>query len=134
FFLFAGLTIGVPFMGYHYARMFRDKVCGGKIKFMQAWVFILFMYAFAALLTAAAHYTYFRYIDNGFIFDKYMEALESSLSISGWEGYVEQAKEVIENLRSMTPIELTTQLLSQNVFYCSILALITALSVKKTNV
>ncbi|KAA6325300.1 hypothetical protein EZS27_025465 [termite gut metagenome] len=51
FFLFAGLTIAVPFMGYHYARIFRDKVCGGKIKFMQAWVFILFMYAFAALLT-----------------------------------------------------------------------------------
>ncbi|KAA6315702.1 hypothetical protein EZS27_033880, partial [termite gut metagenome] len=134
FFLFTGLTIGVPFMGYHYVRMFRDKVYGGKIKFMQAWVFIFFMYVFAALLTAVAHYIYFRYMDSGFIFDKYMEALESNLSVSGWEGYVEQAKQVVENIRSMTPIELTMQLLSQNVFYCSILAFITALFVKKTNV
>jgi hypothetical protein len=134
FFLFTGLTIGVPFMGYHYARMFRDKVYGGKIKFMQAWVFIVFMYVFAALLTAVAHYTYFRYMDNGFIFDRYMEVLESNLPVAGWERYLEQAKEVVENIRSMTPIELTMQLLSQNVFYCSILAFITALFVKKTNV
>ncbi|KAA6338729.1 hypothetical protein EZS27_013282 [termite gut metagenome] len=134
FFLFIGLTIGVPFMGYHYARMFRDKVCGGKIKLMPAWVFIFFMYVFAALLTAAVHYIYFRYMDNGFIFDKYIEVLENGMSASGWEGYFEQAREVIENIRSMTPIELTMQLLSQNVFYCSILALITAMFVKKTNV
>ncbi|KAA6310688.1 hypothetical protein EZS27_037483, partial [termite gut metagenome] len=33
FFLFIGLTLAVPFMGYHYARMFRDNVCGGTIKF-----------------------------------------------------------------------------------------------------
>jgi hypothetical protein len=134
FFLFAGLTIGMPFMGYYYARMFRDKVYGGKIKFMSALVFIFFVYVFAALLTAMAHYTYFRYIDNGFIFDKYVEVLESNLPVSGWEGYMEQAKEVIKNIRSMTPIELTMQLFSQNVFYCSILAFITALFVKKTNV
>ena len=51
-FLFFGLTLGVPFMGYYYARTYRDKVCGGSIRFLQAWVFIVFMYMFAALLTA----------------------------------------------------------------------------------
>lgn len=41
-FLFFGLTLGVPFMGYYYARTYRDKVCGGSIRFLQAWVFIVF--------------------------------------------------------------------------------------------
>jgi hypothetical protein len=134
FFLFTGLTIVVPFIGYYYARMFRDKIYGGQIKFMQAWVFIFSMYVFAALLVAVAHYTYFRYMDNGFIFDKYMEVLESTLAVPGWERYMEQSKEVIKSIRLMTPIELTIQLLTQNVFYCSILAFITALFVKKTTV
>jgi hypothetical protein len=134
FFLFIGLTLAVPFMGYHYARMFRDKVCGGEIKFSQAWVFMVFMYLFAALLTAMAHYIYFRYLDNGYIVNKYAEILDSTLSadISGLEGYVAQVKEGIELVRSMTPIEITMQLMSLNVFYCAVLALITAPFVRRT--
>ncbi|KAA6309658.1 hypothetical protein EZS27_038897, partial [termite gut metagenome] len=50
--LFLGLTLVVPFMGCYYARMFRDKVCGGEIRFIRAWIFMIFMYMFAALLTA----------------------------------------------------------------------------------
>ena len=71
-FLFFGLTLGFPFMGYYYARTYRDKVCGGSIRFLQAWVFIVFMYMFAALLTAVAHYIYFRFIDHGLIVNTYM--------------------------------------------------------------
>ncbi|KAA6321670.1 hypothetical protein EZS27_028705 [termite gut metagenome] len=135
FFLFAGLTIAVPFMGYYYVRIFRDKICGGKIKFLQAWAFMIFMYMFAALLTAVAHYVYFRYIDNGFILNSYVEILDNNLSnIPGLEGYFAQVKESVEYMRSMTPIELTMQLMSQNVFYCGILAFITALFVKRTTV
>ncbi|KAA6300462.1 MAG: hypothetical protein EZS26_003390 [Candidatus Ordinivivax streblomastigis] len=121
-------------MGYHYARMFRDNVCGGTIKFLQAWAFMACMYLFAALLTAAAHYIYFRYLDDGYILNKYAELLDSSLSadISGLEGYIAQVKEGLEFIRSMTPIEITMQLMSFNVFYCAILALITAPFVRRT--
>lgn len=61
-FLFMGLTLCVPFMGYYYARMYRNQVCGGGISFLHAWVFTVFMYMFAALLAAVAHYIYFRFI------------------------------------------------------------------------
>jgi hypothetical protein len=134
FFLFIGLTLAVPFMGYHYARVFRDTVCGGRIKFSHAWAFIAFMYLFAALLAAAAHYVYFRYFDGGYIFDKYTEMLDNNLpaDISGLEGYVAQLKISLDLIRSMTPIEITMQLLSLNVFYCAILAFITAPFVRKT--
>lgn len=53
-FLFMGLTLCVPFMGYYYARMYRNQVCGGGISFLHAWVFTVFMYMFAALLAAVA--------------------------------------------------------------------------------
>ncbi len=45
-FLFMGLTLCVPFMGYYYARMYRNQVCGGGISFLHAWVFTVFMYMF----------------------------------------------------------------------------------------
>lgn len=35
-FLFMGLTLCVPFMGYYYARMYRNQVCGGGISFLHA--------------------------------------------------------------------------------------------------
>ena len=119
-FLFFGLTLGVPFMGYYYARTYRDKVCGGSIRFLQAWVFIVFMYMFAALLTAVAHYIYFRFIDHGFIVNTYMGMFDELSN-----------KEVMEMISTLTPIDITMQLMSQNVFYGSILAVPTALFVMR---
>lgn len=108
-FLFFGLTLGVPFMGYYYARTYRDKVCGGSIRFLQAWVFIVFMYMFAALLTAVAHYIYFRFIDHGFIVNTYMGMFDelSNKEVPGIEGYISQLKEVMEMISTLTPIDIT---------------------------
>lgn len=133
-FLFVGLTLGVPFMGYYYARTYRDKVCGGSIKFLQAWVFTVFMYMFAALLTAVVHYIYFRFIDHGFIINTYMEMLEKGSQtpqFTAMESYITQLKDMLELIRTLTPIDITMQLMSQNVFYGSILAVPTALLVMR---
>lgn len=132
-FLFFGLTLGVPFMGYYYARTYRDKVCGGTIRFLQAWVFIVFMYMFAALLTAVAHYIYFRFIDHGFIIDTYLNMLNgvTKSDVSGMEGYISQLREALGTVNTLTPIDITMQLMSQNVFYGSILAVPTALFVMR---
>ena len=131
--LFFILTMAVPFVGYYYARSFRDKICGGSITFMQSWIFMVFMYLFAALLVAVAHYIYFRYIDNGYVMDAYANIFEQAKSVPGFSEMMEQYqyKEVIDMIRSMSAIEITMQLLSQNMLYCSILALITAPFVTK---
>lgn len=52
--LFVILTLSVPFIGYHYAKMYRDKICGGSIQFSHAMLFTIFMYMFASLLVAVA--------------------------------------------------------------------------------
>lgn len=131
--LFVGLTLGVPFMGYHYVRMFRNKVCGGYISFLQAWIFTVFMYMFAALLTAVVHYIYFRYLDNGFVADTYLKLLNETTTtqMPGMEPYMEQVKNMIDLIGSLTPIDITLQLLSKNVFYGALLAIPTALFVMR---
>lgn len=132
-FLFFGLTLGVPFMGYYYARMFRDKVCGGSIRFLQAWIFVTFVYLFAALFTSVAHYVYFQFIDHGFIVNTYTGMLNelASNEMPGMEGYISQLKEAMKTISALTPADITLQLLSQNVFYGGILAVPTALFVMR---
>jgi len=134
-FIFIGLTLYVPFLGYKYGKKFRDIICGGKITFMQSWIFLIFMYMFAALLTAVAHYVYFRFLDNGFVVDTYTNVLEmwTNMDLPAFQPYVEQMKLTIELVRSLSPIEITMQLLSSNVLYCSILSLITAPFIMKNN-
>ena len=95
--LFVILTLAVPFIGYHYVKMYRDKICGGSIQFSHAVLFTIFMYMFASLLVAVAHYAYFQFIDHGFIINptnrKHFEtSLETMrLSRSPPEAYFRQS-------------------------------------------
>lgn len=130
-FLFVGLTICVPFLGYRYTRMYRDTACGGSIGFAHAWIFTVFMYMFAALLTAVAHYLYFQFMDHGHILNA-CEAQAELLSQSGiaeMEVYANLLRDNISQLRAISPIGITLQLLSGNVFFGSLLAIPTALFV-----
>ena len=132
-FLYMGLTVCVPFMGYRFARMYRDHVCGGSISFLHAWVFTIFMYIFAALLAAVAHYIYFRFIDQGFVINAYESQVNllSQSNIPGMERYIDTFQETLDVAKSLTPIDITMQVLSVNVFLGSLLALPTALLVMK---
>ena len=132
-FLFVGLTLCVPFMGYYYVRMYRNTVCSGSISFLHAWIFTVFMYMFAALLTAVAHYIYFRFIDHGYIINTYTNILNAATqnTLPGMDSYITQIKEAMNVIKAFSPTDITLQLLSQNVFYCSILAIPTALIVMK---
>lgn len=132
-FLFTGLTICVPFMGYRYARMYRDRVCEGNIGFLHAWIFTVFMYMFAALLTAVAHYIYFRFIDQGHVINT-CETLVNTVAqsnIPGMEATIATYREALEEARKITPIEWTMQMMSSNFFWGSLLAVPTALFVMK---
>lgn len=129
--LFMVLTLCVPFMGYYYARAYRNHICGGSINFFHAWLFTTLMYMFAALLASVAHYIYFKYIDQGLVFSYYDGLVNTISRMQGMEKYVELQKESLAVMRSMTSIEITMQFMSMDVFYCSILAIPTALFVMK---
>ncbi|WP_018709472.1 DUF4199 domain-containing protein [Phocaeicola barnesiae] len=131
--LFVLLTFFVPILGYLYARKFRNRYCGGSITFSRAFAFTVLMYLFAALLAAVAHYIYFRYIDNGFLIDSYIGQLEA-MKPAATEELRESIDQFIEGfslISSLSPIQLTFQLISQNFLYGTLLALPTALLVMR---
>ena len=131
--LFVLLTFFVPILGYLYARKFRNRYCGGSITFSRAFAFTVLMYLFAALLAAVAHYIYFRYIDNGFLIDSYIGQLEA-MKPTATEELKESNDQFIEGfslISSLSPIQLTFQLISQNFMYGVLLALPTALLVMR---
>lgn len=135
--LFIVLTLGVPVLGYVFAKKFRDKYCDGTVTFSRAFLFTTFMYLFSSMFVAVVHYIYFRYIDGGFVFDTYQTMLNQFKETAGAElmTSIQQFEEAIDMLSGYTPLELTFQLISQNMFYGMLMAIPIALLVmrKKKN-
>lgn len=131
-FLFMCLTLCVPFVGYHYARLYRNKVCGGGITWGHAWIFTLLVYVYAALLTAVAHYVYFRYIDQGYMLQTCRDMWEHLQHTPGMEatglGQIEEALDAMERL---TPVDIMLNMFWTNIYSGFILSLLTALFVVK---
>lgn len=125
---FLGLTVAVPFLGYSFARQYRNRYCSdGCVGFMQAWMFCLLMYAFAALLASVAHYVFFQYVDGGAMVATYRELLdELQRTAPEMEEMVKQYRQAADLIAGMTPIDLTIQLILNNLFYGMLLALPTA--------
>ena len=56
--LFIVLTLGVPILGYIFAKKYRERYCNNAISFGKALLFTIFMYMFASLFVAVVHYIY----------------------------------------------------------------------------
>ncbi len=129
--LFMGLTIAVPFVGYHFAQHYRKHYCPeGQLPFMRGWIFCMSMYFFASLLVAIAHYVFFRYIDQGALLGSYSAVLDQLIAANtSLAQSLESNRQALDLIRAMSPIDLTIQLLINNLFYGMMMALPTALVV-----
>lgn len=85
------------------------------------------------MLTAVAHYIYFRFIDEGYLVNMYLNQLEAIKSSATGEMLtsVDQLITAFSVVSSLSPLEITFQLISQNVIYGTLLALPTALLVMR---
>ena len=131
--LFFFLTLVVPVVGYQFARKYRDRECGGVISYSRAFLFTAFMYMFAALFATIIHYVYFKYIDNGLIVNTYYDMLNqlSAGATGELETSINQLRAAWDVIAQLTPVEFSLQLISQNIFYCIIIAIFTALLVMR---
>lgn len=129
--LFLVLTVAVPFLGYFMTRRYRDRDCpDGWVSFMQAWIFCLSMYLFAALLVSVAHYIFFRYGNADTLIATYNSLLEGVAQADpAFTDTVTQYKEAMSAIAALSPIELTVQMISSNIFYGTLFSLPTALLV-----
>jgi hypothetical protein len=91
------------------------------------------MYLFATLFVTIAHYIYFRYLDNGLIVGTYQDMLTqmSAIATDDMKASIEQFQQALDIIASLSPLEISIQLITQNVFYCTLIALPTALLVRK---
>ena len=127
------LTLSVPILGYLFVRKYREQQCEGVLNFSKAYIFTIFMYMFASLFVAVIHYLYFRYMDNGMIVNTYQGMIDqmNTVATGDMKESLEQFRTALDIVSSLTPLEITLQLLTQNVFYCSILAIPTGLLVMR---
>ena len=127
------LTLSVPILGYLFVRKYREQQCEGVLNFSRAYIFTIFMYMFASLFIAVIHYLYFRYMDNGMIVNTYQGMIDqmNAVATGDMKESLEQFRTALDVVSSLTPLEITLQLLTQNVFYCSILAIPTGLLVMR---
>ena len=135
--LFFVLTLGVPVLGYIFARKFRDRYCDGAVTFLRAFLFTTFMYMFASMFVAVVHYIYFRYIDGGFVVETYQNIWSQVKESATAElmPALQQYDEALNLIAGLTPLELTFQMISNNIFIGMLMAVPTALLVmcKKKN-
>ena len=122
------LTLIVPVAGFFLVRQYRDRECGGVLSFSRAFLFTSFMYLFAALFATIAHYVYFRYIDGGLIVNTYQDMLTQmeAIATADMKASLDQFQQALDIIAGLSPLEISIQLITQNVFYCTILALPTA--------
>ena len=127
------LTLTVPVAGFFLVRQYRDRECGGVLSFSRAFLFTSFMYLFAALFATIAHYVYFRYIDGGLIVNTYQDMLTQmeAIATADMKASLDQFQQALDIIASLSPLEISIQLITQNVFYCTLIALPTALLVKR---
>lgn len=102
------------------------------LNFWQSWRMSTFIYMYAALLMAAAQFIYFRFIDNGFLINTYMETIQKPEAITMMQNMMpgEDIKAITEQaidlLRNITPIQLTFEFLIYNLLLGIILSIPTA--------
>ena len=127
------LTLIVPVVGFFLARQYRDRECEGILSISRAFLFTSFMYKFAALFVTIAHYIYFRYMDNGYIVSCYQDMLTQVTTTATGElkESMDQFQQALDIISTLSPLEISIQLITQNIFYCTLIALPTALLVKR---
>ena len=110
-------------------RRYRDTALNGVISFRRALFYSMMIYFYAALLMAAAQFIYFQFIDQGFLMDMYRQQLNETMQMVQGDlaNSMEQIMIAFDTVAALTPIQLTFQLISQNVFYGIVLSLPTAL-------
>lgn len=100
-------------------RNFRDTALDGYISFRRAYAYCMMVFFYAALLMAAGQFVYFQFLDNGFLLEKFSEALSMPEFKAAWAVYGLTESDVslfMENQSAMRPIDNALQYLTINIF------------------
>ncbi|WP_455498846.1 DUF4199 domain-containing protein [Coprobacter sp.] len=126
------LLIAIPFFLYFIMRHYK-KQDGGNVRFSQLWMFGIFLFFFASLLSGVVEYVYYRYINPTYI-ETQMAAVLDLIEKMTQTQNSETLKMMREGLAkggAPSPIEMVFQTIWANVFFGSLLSIIVALIVAR---
>lgn len=133
-FIFLLLTIMVPFVGAWFVKKIRDGVLDGRLGLWQAFLLSTNIYMYASLIAAIVHFIYFRFIDNGFILNSYLESVNQMQELLGSgeaAANIEMLKANVELMGTLSPIQIVFSLLSNNVVFGLFISLLAAVFLKR---
>ena len=133
-FIFLLLTIMVPFVGAWFVKKIRDGVLDGRLGFWQAFLLSTNIYMYTSLIAAIVHFIYFRFIDNGFILNSYLESVNQMQELLGSgeaAANIEMLKANVELMGTLSPIQIVFSLLSNNVVFGLFISLLAAVFLKR---
>ena len=119
-----------PFYVAILTKRYADEVCGGKIRYFQAYLHSMLTVFYASLILAIVQWAYFQYLDHGFIIEQYLSALNDKKFAESFNslGYSKDLiTQLSEQIRKMRPIDIAVQLLWSNMVAGMVMSLTTAL-------
>ena len=126
------LYFASPFIAAQSAIRYRRKECDNTMSYIQAWIFVLYMYICATLLSTFITYIYFAFFDDGTFIMTLQKMLEESMKIAGTDELliqqIEQTKNIIEKT---TTNDFVWQMMNNNLLNTTILPMIIAIFVKR---
>jgi len=116
-------------------RNFRDGVLDGVISFRRAFAYSALTYFYAALIMALAQFAYFALIDDGFLFSRYSEIMNtpeySQLLEMAYGMKPSDMKVVMDNLSMLRPIDIALQFLTFDIIVGIVISLPTAMVMRR---
>lgn len=116
-------------------RNYRDGVLGGVISFRRAFFYSALTYFYASLIMALAQFGYFALIDNGFLFSRYSEIMNTpefrQLLEMAYGMKPSDMAVVMDNLARLRPIDIALEFLTFDIILGVIISLPTAMVMKR---
>lgn len=131
------LFCALPVFPFYFARRFRQQVPESvPIGYGRAYWFSLMMLVYASLLTAAAVFAYFKWMDNGALMQALGDMVDSPAAKRTYQDLgmgdtLKMMKDILKDLSGVTSFDIAVSLFNQNVMFSFFLALFTALFAKK---
>lgn len=131
--------LSLPMLAITLARRFRQTLGEDELfGFGRAYLWSLATLMYACLLTAAAEWAYFSFLDQGALLAQFESMISSpdlarSYEMMGMGQPLDEAKATLDLFRSLSPTDITLILLNQNICVAMLLAIPMALFARRAN-
>lgn len=129
--LYEIMFVASPFLYVYITIIFRKKYMGDVMSFAQGFRFLFTMIICGTLIEAMTHYIYFRFLDKGMLGKWYLENLSQFEEEVGKNMMIEQMKDYVNTLYSVSAIDITVTMLINNIMWTVVLSAIIAAILRK---